>query len=456
MGRSYFDLVAGDPRLDEMRAAVARGEAWHGRMARQRPGDRQVELEVAISAVKAPSGDLIGVLITERDVTQEVLLQAQVRQAQKMEALGTLAGGIAHDFNNILLPIMINTELVLIEEREEAPAARRLSQVLEAALRGRDLVRQIIAFSQQREQDRKPVEIVPVVRETLRLLRISLPKNIEIVEKIETSSAVVVADPTQVQQILLNLGSNAAHAMRESGGILEVGLSEAVLEAGTALPSPNTKPGSYIRLSLRDTGQGIPPEVLPRIFEPFFTTKKTGEGTGMGLAMVHGIVKSHGGAITVASEVGKGSEFTVYLPRVAGAAAEVRDSPGPLPKGTERILFVDDEDIQVRAMTKLLEHLGYRVRGFTDATAALEAFRMEPGAFDLAIMDQTMPRLSGEELARHLLRIRPELPIILCTGYTETLDEGRALAMGIGAFLMKPFSAKQIAESIRRLLAPAA
>ncbi len=455
VGGSYFDLVAGDPRLAEMKTAVARGEAWHCRVARLRPDDRPIELEVTISSVKGPSGELIGVLITERDVTQEVLLQAQVRQTQKMEALGTLAGGIAHDFNNILLPIMINTELVLSEEKEDAPAARRLSQVLDAARRGKDMVRQIIAFSQQREQDRKPIEIAPVVRETLKLLRISIPKNIEIVERIKAGSAVVEADPTQVQQVLMNLCNNAAHAMREKGGTLEIGLSETVLKAGTDLPFPDVKPGAYILLSLKDSGQGIPPEIMPRIFEPFFTTKNKGEGTGMGLAMVHGIVKSHGGAITVASNVGKGSEFTVYLPRVSGEVAEARESRAPLPKGTERILFVDDEDIQVRAMTKLLEHLGYRVLGFTDAVEALEAFRTEPGAFDLAIMDQTMPRLSGGELARELLLIKPGLRIILCSGYSETFDEGQALAMGIRAFIMKPFSAMEIAESIRRVLAAA-
>jgi CheY-like chemotaxis protein len=253
----------------------------------------------------------------------------------------------------------------------------------------------------------------------------------------------------------MNLCNNAAHAMREKGGTLEIGLSETVLKAGTDLPFPDVKPGAYILLSLKDSGQGIPTEIMPRIFEPFFTTKNKGEGTGMGLAMVHGIVKSHGGAITVASDVGKGSEFTVYLPRVSGKVAEARESRAPLPKGTERILFVDDEDMQVRAMTKLLEHLGYRVQCFTDAAEALEAFRTEPGAFDLAIMDQTMPRLSGGELARELLRIKPGLPIILCSGYSETLDEGQALAMGIRAFIMKPFSAMEIAQSIRRVLAAA-
>jgi two-component system cell cycle sensor histidine kinase/response regulator CckA len=243
--------------------------------------------------------------------------------------------------------------------------------------------------------------------------------------------------------------------MREKGGILEVELSETSLDAETASHFIDLKPGPYLRLSVRDTGSGMAPDVLGRIFEPFFTTKKQGEGTGMGLAVVHGIVKSHGGAINAASDIDKGTVFTIYLPRVSGVAETVKESREPYPKGTERILFVDDEDIQVRAMNKLLEHLGYRVVGLTDACKALEMFRRHPGAIDLAIMDQTMPRLSGGELAREILRIRPDLPVILCTGYSETLNEEQALTVGIRAFIMKPFSVQEIAEGIRRALKPA-
>ncbi len=283
-----------------------------------------------------------------------------------------------------------------------------------------------------------------------------MPKTIGIAEKIEAGSSVIVADPTQIQQVLMNLGNNAAYAMRETGGVLDVSVSEVPVDAGLAERFLDIKPGAYVRLSVSDTGQGIPPEVMDRIFEPFFTTKKKGEGTGMGLAVVHGIVKSHGGAIAVSSEAGKGTTFTIYLPRVAGEAVKTEEIPEPFAKGTERILFVDDEDIQVRAMTKLLEHLGYRVVGLTDAVEALELIRRNPDAFDLVIMDQTMPKLSGGELAGEILRLRPSLPLILCTGYSETLDEEQALAMGIRAFVMKPFSVKEIALSIRRALTPAA
>jgi CheY-like chemotaxis protein len=324
--------------------------------------------------------------------------------------------------------------------------------VLEAARRGKEMVKQIITFSRQKEQERQPVEIPPIIRESLKFLRVSMPKNVEISEKIEAESAMAVADPTQVHQILMNLGSNAAYAMREKGGILEVGLSGVSLDEETASRQLDLKPGAYLRLTVKDNGHGMTPDIMSRAFEPFFTTKKHGEGTGMGLAVVHGIVKSHDGAITVASELGKGTTFTIYLPRIIGTPPAEEETPKPFPKGTERVLFVDDEDIQVRAMNKLLEHLGYRVVGLSDPQAALELFRRQPGAFDLAIMDQTMPRMLGIELAREVLRTRPDLPVILCTGYSETLNEEEALAAGVSAFMLKPFSVKEIAETIRRVI----
>ncbi len=395
-----------------------------------------------------------GVFAAARDMTREMQLQERVRQWQKMEALGTLAGGIAHDFNNILLPILINTELTLAEEPADSPASRRLGQVLEAAQRGKDMVRQIIAFSQQKEQDRCPVEIVPLVREALKLLRISMPQTIEIVERVPAESPVAVADPTQIQQVLMNLGNNAAFAMRDKGGTLTVDVSEAAVDRDQAERFIDVKPGPYIRLTVSDTGPGIPPDVIERIFEPFFTTKKKGEGTGMGLAVVHGIVKSHGGAIAVSSKPGAGTAFNVYLPRAEGRPVKSEKGREPYPGGHERILFVDDEDIQVRAMTKLLEHLGYSVTGRTGALEALGLFREAPEAFDLVIMDQSMPRMTGGELAAEMLRLRPGLPVIICTGYSETLAEEQALAMGIKAFIMKPFSVAEIARGIRRVLAP--
>jgi PAS domain S-box-containing protein len=436
----------------KMREALDGGRVWNWHVNRRMRDGQVRELDLKVSPIRDPAGRLAHAIVVERDVTQETILEERIRQWQKMEALGTLAGGIAHDFNNILLPILINTELTLAGEKEGSPVAHRLSQVLEAARRGKDMVKQIITFSRQKEQERLPVEIPPIIRQSVKFLRVSLPKTIQVSEQIEAETAMAVADPTQIHQVLMNLGSNAAHAMREKGGRLEIGLSEVSLDEESASRQVDLKPGAYLRLTVKDTGHGMAPDVIARVFEPFFTTKKQGEGVGMGLAVVHGIIKSHGGAITVASRLGKGTTFTIYLPRIIGPPKAKEEAPQAFAGGTERVLFVDDEDIQVRAMNKLLEHLGYRVVGLSDPGAALELFRRQPEAFDLAIMDQTMPSMAGIDLAREILRVRPGLPVILCTGYSETINEEDALASGISAFMLKPFSVKEIAETIRRVL----
>ena len=456
VGRLLGEILQIDSRdrapAKNIREVLDSGKTWNWHVTQRMRDGHIHELELTVSPVRDKSGGLINAIVVERDVTQETILQERIRQWQKMEALGTLAGGIAHDFNNILLPIQINTELSLTGQKEDSPDARRLSQVLEAARRGKEMVKQIIAFSRQKEEGRQPVEIPPIIRESLKLLRVSMPKNIEIAERIEAESAIAVADPTQIHQVMMNLGSNAAYAMREKGGLLEVGLAEVSLDEEAASRHIDLKPGAYLRLTVRDTGQGMTPEIMARVFEPFFTTKKQGEGAGMGLAVVHGIVKNHGGAISVSSELGKGTIFTIYLPRIVGVRPVMKETTHAFPKGTERILFVDDEAMQVRAMNKLLEHLGYRVVGLSNPRTALALFRRQPEAFDLAIMDQTMPDMPGMELAGEILRIKPGFPVILCTGYSDTLKEEETLAAGVSAFLLKPFSVKEIAETIRRVL----
>ncbi len=454
-GLSYVDVLqksaAEAGAGSALHEAIRAGEAWTHRLVQERSDGSVYGLEVNVFPVRADSGRLTGFAALQRDITQEVSLQEHARQLQKMEALGNLAGGIAHDFNNILLPILINTELALLEEKTDGPASRRLEQVLEAARRGREVVKQILGFAQPREQEARPVEITPILTEALKFLRVSIPKNIKIVDELQTTSAVIVADPAEIHQILINLCSNAAYAMRDEGGVLKIRLSEREICPDAAPSASGLGPGPYVVLSVSDTGRGMTSEIMERMFDPFFTTKTLGEGTGMGLAVVHGIVRNRGGAITCSSEPGKGTVFEIFLPRITERQPP-RDLGDALPKGTERILFVDDEEIQVRAVSRLLTHLGYQVTGLSDSRKALELLRRQPEAFDLLITDLTMPSVSGEQLARVARNLRPVLPVILCTGFSEMIDETAALAAGVKAFVMKPFSVKEIAETIRAAL----
>lgn len=439
----------------KIKDALDRRERWIGHMIRHKTGVGPYEVDAAISPVFDEAGALKNFVAIERDVTDEVRLQERIKQGQKMEALGTLAGGIAHDFNNILMPILINTEMSVLDEPEGTPNAKRMKLVLEAANRGKDLVKQIISFSRRKAQEKTRIRVGPVLKEGLKFLRASIPKNIEIVDEIEAGAAVVLADATQIHQVLINLCSNAAYAMRDKGGILTVRFSKIEVGPARAVKHLDLKPGPYLELVVRDTGHGMTPEVRLKAFDPFFTTKAPGEGSGLGLAVVHGIVKDLGGAIDVESEIGKGSTFAIFLPALeSGPVVEAKAPATHLPTGTGRILFVDDEEIHVHSVPPILERLGYQVVGRTDAKAALDLFRERPDAFDAVITDQMMPSMTGETLAREMRRVRPDLPIILCTGFSETINEERAKAQGIGAFLMKPFSIKEIAEAIRRVLKP--
>ncbi|MGD8971217.1 MAG: CHASE2 domain-containing protein, partial [Desulfobacterales bacterium] len=383
-------------------------------------------------------------------------LQTQLITAQKMEAIGTLAGGIAHDFNNILAAVMGHTELSLRDIPESSPLKRRLVNVLNACLRAKELVHQILTFSRQHKipGPPQPIQVGLIIRETLKLLRSTLPTTIQIHTHIDSSRTVLIA-PTQMHQIMMNLCTNAKHAMEENGGILTVALRDAALPPASDsghrdldLPS-----GSYVKLTIKDTGHGMAPDIVNRIFDPYFTTKEKGDGTGLGLATVHGIVKNHGGSILVESAPGSGSAFHVYLPHANAVQLPNRETPAHLlPKGCERILLIDDEDELVIVGRDMLQHLGYQVVTATSGQEALAIFRKKPEQFDMVLTDMTMPDMTGDTLSRELLKIRPDIPVILCTGYSEKIDAVEARQIGIRAFVLKPLTLGQLAQTVREVL----
>ncbi|MBU2548793.1 MAG: PAS domain S-box protein, partial [Proteobacteria bacterium] len=410
-----------------------------------------------INAFQLQPGRFATVLldITERKRAEEARekWEAQLRQSQKMEAIGTLAGGIAHDFNNILAAVIGYTELATMSAPKAGKLRRYLDQVLAGCQRAKDLVRQILDFSRQSKRDRQPVEISPVIKETLKFLRSSLPTSIEITQTIDTEPLVVNSDPTQIHQILMNLCANAEFAMRGKGGRMEVSLTRVDLDETTASRPLDLPPAPYCRLTVSDTGHGMDRETMNRIFEPFYTTKAPGEGTGMGLAVVFGIVKDHGGDLKVYSEPGQGTTFQVYLPLVLEPGPQaVEDETRPLPRGTERILFVDDEAAISDLGRMILESLGYHVSAFNSSLDALSFFATHPDEVDLVLTDYTMPRMSGTDLARAMLKTRPDLPILLCTGFSSQISGEAALALGIRRFLMKPLDVREMAETIRAVL----
>jgi PAS domain S-box-containing protein len=396
----------------------------------------------------------VAIDITENKKAEEEKkeLEAQLLRSQKMQAIGTLAGGIAHEFNNVLWLILGNTELALANIPEGTPAHHSLKMVEMACYRAKDIVRQILGFSRQTEQKRIPLKISSIVKESLKLLRSSIPKTIEIRQDISTELDTALADPTQINQVVMNLCTNASYAMREGGGILEVRLEPIELDKSEATQHQDLNPGKYIRLTVQDTGHGIEPEVIERIFDPFFTTKEVGEGTGMGLSVVHGIVKSHGGVTSVNSEPGKGATFQVFIPSIESEVKPQIEAFEDVTIENARILFVDDETELVDMVKQLLEHKGYQVESKTSAAAALEVFRARPDEFDLVITDMTMPHMTGEKFAIELMAIRPDIPIILCTGYNEMISAEKAKALGIKEFVMKPIIMREMARTIRKVL----
>jgi PAS domain S-box-containing protein len=398
------------------------------------------------------NGDIIGVLGSGENITEKRRLEARLQHAQRMESLGNLAGGIAHDFNNILFPIIGISELLLDDLPAGGPEHANVLEILRAGKRGGELVKQILAFGRQAEQKKAPVFIQRVLKEALRLSRSTIPADVRIVQNIEGDCRAVTADPTQIHQVAVNLITNAYHALPETGGNISVTLTEKTLENEDTSGS-SLRPGRYVMLMVSDNGRGIEPEVIDRIFEPYFTTKEPGKGTGLGLAVVYGIIKEHGGDIRVYSEVDKGTTFLVYLPPASGKTVPGDHKPEkPYRKGDERILLVDDDESVARIEQMTLERLGYRVTTLHDAVEALDLFRADPGAFDVILTDMSMPRMTGDRLAVEIKKIRPSVPIIICTGFSERVDEQKAAEMGVDGYLMKPLIRAEIARAIRHIL----
>jgi signal transduction histidine kinase/ActR/RegA family two-component response regulator/HAMP domain-containing protein len=392
--------------------------------------------------------------ITKRKKVEldNINLELQLRQVHKMEAIGTLAGGIAHDFNNVLAAIIGYADLAIEDIPDKNPARLQIQEVLKAGNRAKDLVKQILAFSRKSQVGSLPVQTHLVLEEVVHLLRASIPSTIDIRIDIDPNCRPVLADQTQIHQVILNLCTNAAHAMEQEGGILDIVLGRLEIDADQLIKYPDLKPGPHVKLSVKDTGPGIEKQILDKIFDPYFTTKEVGKGSGMGLAMVHGIVKQHGGTIHVDSTKGLGSVFQVLLPEMDTEVEVFSKKDKPLMKGTEHILVVDDEQSLAYITQKRLERLGYRVTSKTSSQEALTLFKKNPGSFDLVITDQTMPDLTGDNMAKEMIRIQKDIPIILSTGYSSRINKIKTQELGIKAFLMKPVEMEELADCVRSVL----
>jgi len=435
----------------EVRAMELRFRRLDGRIIHCRCSCEQIEL----------SGRACMVTVTE-DVTAQrdgqrarAELENQLRQAQRLDALGQLAGGIAHDFNNILTGVMAYTELALMEVHRPAEVKKHLTEVRKAGDRAKDLVRQILAFSRQQQQERKPVRLHTTIREAVKLLRSTLPKTLGIESDIESNAPVVLADLTQIHQVVLNLCTNAAHAMRGKAGRLRVTLSTVQVDGNASGTPAALRPGPHALITVTDTGHGMDEAVRVRIFEPFFTTKAPGEGTGLGLSVVHGIVEDHDGVITVESRVGEGTTFRLYFPEHITEESQPAAAVAQLPRGrNQRVLFIDDEKMVADVVGRLLSRLGYRAETFTDPEAGVAAFAKDPGSFDLVFTDLTMPGITGVEVARRVIELRPGIPVIMATGYSGSWTAENLRALGISGLVQKPLTPDSLAEAVGAALNP--
>ncbi len=452
-------LLQGVSDGDQITAASLRerlqlGVSWTGQRLHKKKNDTFYEQELTITPISNEQNETINYIVISRDITLEKQTQERARQSQKLEAIGTLAGGIAHDFNNLLAAILGYTDLTLSDVPEESKAHRNLTQVYSAASRAKDLVAQILTFSRQQPTEHTAIHPDAIVKEVCKLMRATLPTSIDIVQEIYSDVGKVMMDPVQLHQVIMNLVVNASQAMGSEPGVLVVALDAVNVDETFANLIQQLTPGPYVRLQVSDTGIGMTKEIMERIFEPFFTTKEVGQGTGMGLAAVHGIVTGYKGAVTVDSKLGEGTTFSVFLPRVMVAdndTAEEQVMNTTASKG-KHILFVDDEELLADMSRQMLERMGYSVTATTDSTEALKLFTAEPGKYDLVITDQTMPKMTGDVLVKELLKIRPDLPVILCTGYTHKITPEDAKEIGIKEFLMKPIVGRDMQAVIEKVL----
>jgi PAS domain S-box-containing protein len=437
----------------EIWETVENGNVWTGIIESYTRDSTSFSMNITITPVRNKDGVISCFLGIGRDITKELYMEAQIRQGQKMEAIGTLAGGIAHDFNNILSAIFGLIDLALGSLTDREKTIYFLKETLKAADRAKDLVSQILAFGRQSEHGQNIVIPRHIIKEALKLLRASLPSTIEIQESLHSISS-VIGDPTHIQQVIMNLCTNASYAMKDRGGILRVAMKDVHLDESITESHPGLTPGKYLKVDVSDTGPGIPSTVIDRIFDPFFTTKPQGEGTGLGLSVVHGIIKTMNGCISVKSEIGQGTTFTVYLPVVQGKEnLEMKEKVlGDIPGGSERILLVDDEDTLMMTGSMMLDNLGYEVTGFTQSIQAWEAFRNDSESFDLVVTDYTMPLMTGYELAKKIRAIRKDIPIIICSGYIDRTMEKLIQEIEINEFIRKPITKENLAQAVRRVL----
>jgi PAS domain S-box-containing protein len=458
-GRSVLEFWEDESNASHVIEMLHQDDGWLGEMTAKRKDGSHFDAQLCATLVKDDNGNPLCMMAAFLDVTnrnkivkEKIMLEKQLQQTQKMEAIGTLAGGIAHDFNNILSAIIGYTELSLIDVPEDSSLQNKLEQVLNSGNRAKDLVNQILTFSQQRELERKPINLKPVVEDALKMIRVTVPSHIELFKNLECEEGIIEADPTQIQQIVLNLCTNAYHAVKDQPGFIEVILSDIDLDSELVTDHSKLKPGSYVRLTVNDTGHGMPPQVMEKIFDPYFTTKEKGDGTGLGLAVVHGIVQGLGGAIDVKSIQGKGTSFHVFFPKSDGKGEIEPEQAELMPRGHERILIVDDELIIVEMAKKMLEHLGYEVFIRTSSLEALEFFRVKHDQIDLVITDADMPKMTGLQLAERLLEIDSAIQIILGTGYGDMVTEQKAHNLGIRNIIRKPLIMKDLAKAVRNTI----